>query len=238
MKERTEMKNKNICTRKAAAALICGMLGCLCMGGGDWLMMYGDTAHSGSIYWLTEGVSQIGPLRNALSMAIAFPAIILYGIALFYIGKFITAEKHRKIYHYLTAFGLAPWLCLHLFYVMILFSFAWLNNNGYTEAAMPFSEALFGQFSWIVYISEAIMLPPYIYWFYLVVSGKSSFPRAMAVSNPLIIYVILSAVKSLMPDSPFRIGFTNGLMSESMLIWFVSLLILCAVKKGEYQNNG
>lgn len=200
-------------------------------------MMYSDTAHSGNIYWLTEGVSHIGPFRNALSMAIAFPAIILYGIALFYIGKFITAEKQQKIYHYLTAFGLTPWLCLHLFYVMILFGFAWLNNNGYTEAAMPFSEALFGQFSWIDYISEAIMLPPYIYWFYLVVSEKSSFPRAMAVSNPLIIYVILSAVKSLMPDSPFRIGFTNGLMSESMLIWFASLLILCSVKKWKFDNN-
>jgi hypothetical protein len=23
------------------AALLCGMLGCLCYGGGDWLMMYG-----------------------------------------------------------------------------------------------------------------------------------------------------------------------------------------------------
>lgn len=27
---------------KMTAALICGMLGCLCFGGGDWLMMYGD----------------------------------------------------------------------------------------------------------------------------------------------------------------------------------------------------
>ncbi|MGN0655694.1 MAG: DUF6796 family protein [Ruminiclostridium sp.] len=225
------MKNKNICTQKAAAALICGMLGCLCMGGGDWLMMYGDTAHSGSIYWLTEGVSHIEPWRNALAMAIAFPAIILYGIALFYIGKFISAEKQQKVYHYLTAFGLTPWLCLHLFYVMILFGFAWLNNNGYAEAAIPFSEALIGQFSWIVYISEAIMLPPYVYWFYLMVSGKSCMPKAMAVSNPLIIYVILSSVKSLMPDSPFRIGFTNGLMSESMLIWFGSILVWLISKR-------
>ena len=24
-------------------ALLCGMLGCLCFGGDDWLMIYGDT---------------------------------------------------------------------------------------------------------------------------------------------------------------------------------------------------
>ncbi|MEY8324888.1 hypothetical protein AALB47_13430 [Lachnospiraceae bacterium 54-11] len=41
--------------QKMTAALICGMLGCLCYGGGDWLMMYGDTAHDGSVYWLTRG---------------------------------------------------------------------------------------------------------------------------------------------------------------------------------------
>ena len=33
--------------------------------------------------------------------------------------KFIKEEKERKIYHYLNAFGLTPWMCLHLFYIMI-----------------------------------------------------------------------------------------------------------------------
>lgn len=36
--------------RKIAIALVCGMLGCLCFGSGDWLMLYGDTAHDGSVY--------------------------------------------------------------------------------------------------------------------------------------------------------------------------------------------
>jgi hypothetical protein len=43
---------EEIIMKKMTASLICGMLGCLCYGGGDWLMMYGDTAHDGSVYWL------------------------------------------------------------------------------------------------------------------------------------------------------------------------------------------
>lgn len=35
--------------KKLTAALLCGLLGCLCFGGGDWLMIYGDTAHSGTL---------------------------------------------------------------------------------------------------------------------------------------------------------------------------------------------
>ena len=30
-------------------ALLCVLLGCLCYGGGDWLMMYGDPTHAGGL---------------------------------------------------------------------------------------------------------------------------------------------------------------------------------------------
>lgn len=217
-------EDKNMSDRKKIVALICGMLGCVFMGSGDWLMMYGSTAYHGNLYWLTEGVAQIPAWRNSLSMLVAFPAVILYGIALFATAGFVRQERHKKIYHYLTAFGLTPWLCLHLFYVMILFIFAWLNGNGYEAAALPAAEALFSQLFWVVALSEAFMLPPFLYWFYLQVCGKTVFPKWIAFTNVLVIYGILLLVKTAMPDGAFRIGFTNGLMSESMIIWFGIML--------------
>ena len=63
----TDMEEIIMKKQKMTAALICGMLGCLCYGGGDWLMMYGDTAHDGSVYWLTRGVAQIPAWRNTSS---------------------------------------------------------------------------------------------------------------------------------------------------------------------------
>ena len=210
--------------RKKAAALICGMFGCVFLCSGDWLMMYGNTAYHGQVYWLTEGVAQIPAWRNSLSMLVAFPAVLLYGIALFTTAGFVKQEKNRKIYHYLTAFGLTPWLCLHLFYVMILYVFAWLNGNGYEAVALPAAEALVSHLSWIVVLSEAFMLPPFLYWFYLQVSGRTVYSKWMAFTNVLVIYGILQLVKSFLPDTPFRIGFTNGLMSESMFIWFGIML--------------
>ena len=217
--------------KKIIIPLICGMLGCVLLATGDWLMMYGDVSHSGDIYWLTEGVKAIGADRNATSMLVAFPAIVLYSIALFSIEKLITAKNHRKIYHKLTIISLTPWLCLHLFYVMILFSFAWLSNNGFESAAYPLAEALYSQFSWIVILSEAIMIPPYVYWFYLTIANKSELPKAFCISNPLVIYGVLYIVKTIMPESPFRLGFTNGLMSEAMFLWFGSVLIFGVSKR-------
>lgn len=69
------------------------------------------------------------------------------------------------------------------------------------------------------------MLPPYIFWFWLVAFSKTILPRAMALANPLLFYAALSSVKLCLPEGAFRIGFTNGLMSESMILWFLCLLI-------------
>lgn len=33
-------------------SLLCGILGCFCLGAGDWLMIYGDTTYMGSISWI------------------------------------------------------------------------------------------------------------------------------------------------------------------------------------------
>lgn len=211
-------------TKRMNLSLLCGLLGCLCFGGGDWLMIYGDTAHSGSLYWLTEGAKQIAPWRNTLAMALSFPGIILYGIALFAVEGYITGQKNRRVYHYLTVFGLTPWLALHLFYIMILYLFAWLNGNGYGQAALPAAEALYSHLSWVVIASEALMLPPFLYWAWLLAKGRSVLPRWMAAVNPLTIYAVLSVGKFVLPEGAFRIGFTNGLMSESMIIWFGMLL--------------
>lgn len=210
----------NSTKKRLAPAMLCGLLGCLCYGGGDWLMIYGDPAHAGRLFWLTEGAAAIPAWRNGLAMLLAFPGVVLYGIALFCIGGFIRDARGRKIYHYLNAFGLTPWMCLHLFYIMLLYLYGWLRGNGYADAALPACEALFDHLSWIVWVSEALMLPVFLYWFYLVAAGRTTLPRILALGNVLVFYFALTFVKNMMPDTAFRIGFTNGLMSESMVLFF------------------
>lgn len=214
--------------RNFLLAMLCGGLGCLCFGGGDWLMIYGDTAYQGELYWLTEGAAQIAAWRNGLAMALSFPGIALYAVGLFALAGLVRRERERLRYRALTAFGLTPWLALHLFYIMILYLFAWMRSGEYASAALPACQALYRHLSWIIYASEAIMLPPFLYWAYLAAKGKTLLPRAMAVVNPLVFYVLLYGVKSLLPDGAFRIGFTNGLMSESMILCFLAWAIWTA----------
>ena len=216
--------------KKMIICFILGTVGCLCFGGGDWLMMFGDTAHTSELYWLTQGVTEISPQRNALAMALAFPGIICYGMGLFAMAGFIKDNRERKIYRVLNIFGLTPWLCLHIFYVIFLAIYAYMASNGYAGA----DEVCYGVYSslsWVVPLAEAFMLPPFIYYMYLQLRGKTYFTRLGGFfgANVLVNYGVLYAITMFMPDSPVRLAFTNGLMSESMIILF-AVLIICTAK--------
>lgn len=41
----------------------------------------------------------------------------------------------------------------------------------------------------------------------------------------LLLFAVLKCFSLLLPISAFRLGFTNGLMSESMTLWFSFMLI-------------
>ena len=212
-------------------ALLAGLLGCLCFGGGDWLMMYGDPTSIGKLKWLTIGTAAIPQWRYILAMVLAFPGIVLYGSALFAAQNYITDEKKKKVYHYLNAFGLTPWIALHLIYVVILSLFAWLNNNGFSKDALLICESLFDNYSWLIPVCEGLMLPVFLYWFYLQITGNTIFKKGMAFTNVLVIFGILKGISMMMPESGFRLGFTNGLMSESMIIWFLLVFLEIGAEK-------
>nr|MCR5023350.1 hypothetical protein [Lachnospiraceae bacterium] len=196
-----------------------------------------DPTFQGNIKWLTLGTAAIPQWRYNLAMLLAFPGVILYGAALFAVQEYITDEKKKKVYHYLNAFGLTPWIALHLIYVVILSLFAWLNSNGFSDDALLICESLFNNFAWLIPVSEGIMLPVFIYWFYVQITGNTVFKKGMAFTNVLLIFGILKVISMLMPQSAFRIAFTNGLMSESMIVWFLFVYLEIGRKYGSKDDR-
>lgn len=70
-----------------------------------------------------------------------------------------------------------------------------MNTNGYSDIAMSAGEALYNHFSWIVLVSEAFMLLPFLYWFWLQFTKKTVYPKAFSFTNILIIYAVFYIIK-------------------------------------------
>ena len=104
---------------------------------------------------------------------------------------------------------------------MILSLFSWMNKNGFKEQAIPVCEGLFYQLSWVIIISEIMIIPVFIYWFYLQIKGKTIFPKGYAFTNVIFIYIIMKIIIKFIPNSSFLLGLKCGSMNESMLIWFL-----------------
>ena len=104
---------------------------------------------------------------------------------------------------------------------MILSLFSWMNKNGFKEQAIPVCEGLFYQLSWVIIISEIMIIPVFIYWFYLQIKGKTIFPKGYAFTNVIFIYIIMELIIKFIPNSSFLLGLKCGSMNESMLIWFL-----------------
>lgn len=58
----------------------------------------------------------------------------------------------------------------------------------------------------------------------------------MAFTNVLIIFGILKGISNLLPVSAFRLGFTNGLMSESMILW-LGFMLIWEAKRTDYGRH-
>ena len=67
----------------------------------------------------------------------------------------------------------------------------------------------------------------------LTARGRAIFSRWMALNNPPLIFVVLKGRTMVMQDFPFRLAFTNGLMSESMFLWFTVFLFALWRKTGK-----
>ena len=109
-----------------------------------------------------------------------------------------------------------------------------MNKNGYSSQAIPICEGLYSQLSWFVILCEAIIVPVFIYWFYLQIKGKTIFSKGFAFTNVIFIFIILKTIYKLFPTNAYSLGFLNGLMSESMIIWFGFMLNF--IRKKNIQN--
>ena len=70
---------------KSIIMLLCGILGCICFGCGDRLMIYGDVTHMGSLYWLTSGTAQIpdSPFRLDFTNRLMSKSMIIWFVIVF-----------------------------------------------------------------------------------------------------------------------------------------------------------
>lgn len=198
-----------------------GMLGSFFYGFSDWIMKYGDpTPLSSKSSWFTKGTAEIPGWRYVLAMLLAYPGTIFYIIGLFSFERYILNEKHRMIFHYLNIVNVTPWMALHLIFIVIMYAFHFMMSNGYSDVAIPIAEDLYTHFSWIIPASLLFMFPVFIYYLYLIVTGRTTFRKIMGLAHMIPIIIVQYIIIFMLPDSAIKVGLINACSNQSIFISF------------------
>lgn len=205
--------------------LILGMIGALMFATGDWLMIVGDPRHTPGYFWLSEGVKQIPAWRNTIAMGLGIPGVILCAMALLSLERAVRPGARRMYWRYLTTFSLLPWLTVHSYLSLQLFTYGWMSQNGYEAAALPTGMAVNEHFSWMALVCYGLIMIPFIMWLVLGLSGKLKLPRPMGLVTPVIIVPILVLLRPVVPEGPYKPGYINGEISTSFFLFFLGIFL-------------
>lgn len=205
--------------------VLIGMIGALLLASGDWLMIFGDPATSSHYFWLSEGAKHIAPWRHTLALALGIPGVIFCAIALLTLEIALKAGKERLYWRYMTSYSLLPWLTVHTFIIVQIYTFGWMNQNGFTAAALPTAEAVTKQFSWMTTICFLLISIPFILWLVFGLKGRLRLARWMAFVNPLIFLPILVLLRNIIPASAIKPAYINGEISTSFFLFFFGIFL-------------
>lgn len=212
--------------------LILGMLGALMLAAGDWLMIFGDPAHKGNMFWLSEGVKHIPAWRNTLALALGIPGVIFSAIALLSLEMLVKPGVRRMYWRYLTSYSLLPWLTVHTVLGLQLFTFGWMSRNGHEAATLPLAEAMNAHFFWMALICYLLITVPFILWLVMGLRGKLRVPKPLALVSPVITVPVLVLLRPLIPNGPFRPGYMNGEISTSFFLFFFGIFLYLTLNGG------
>jgi len=207
--------------------LIFGILGCLCLSIGDWLLGFVPTGSigSGTFYFLQEGHgAAYSDLRITLTVTLAAVGAFFLYPGLQCMANIARAEKDRKRLSYLFAMLFAGALMLHFivaFHVLVFTDADSISRADAIRMSASANKVLYPAFciSYVPIYGSVLVL------FILILKKKTWLKPAAAVFSPLIPMGILFVIAQILPSGAFSYGLFTFCMNFGLLVWYAYLLV-------------
>lgn len=213
--------------RKTELALLCGILGSLCFGVGDWLLGYVDPTPIGEniFYFISAGHGagyDAWKIVVTLIMAMVGMCFLIPGMT----GSAEVARKSgtRKLLRYLFALCAVGWIVIHFGVAVNVLVFSIAERAGGRELAISLSYDMNSACLLFLYCAYVFVAAALITLIVLILCGKTRLKWTAALFTPAVPMGIISVVSGLLPASPFAYGLSTFCMNGGLIVWFVYLL--------------
>lgn len=207
--------------------IIFGIIGCLCLGIGDWLLGYVDPTPIGEdiFYFIRAGHGAGYNLsKAAFTLVLAMAGICFLYPGFVHISDIAKDEKTKRSLGY--AFGLCSvgWLALHILVSVNVLVFAQAEKNGGRELAVTLSNRLSSTGMAALFCIFLLIAVPLVKLSIDILRRKTCLKRTAALFSPIVPMAVIFIVAQMLPLSSFSYGLYTFCMNGGMLVWFAYLL--------------
>lgn len=117
------------------------------------------------------------------------------------------------------------WLLIHFTVSCGIYAYAWNMQKGDPSAALALSEDVMRMFQGTQTVADLFAGVPLILLVIFTLRNKTALKKTSLLFTPLLWMALFSALKFVIPASPFSNGVDTFCMNAGMMIWFGYLLV-------------
>ena len=205
---------------------LCGIIGAVCFGIGDWLLGYVDPGIVNESFSVIKAGHGADYDLFKITLTLLFGAI---GVPFLMPGcvkmaDLITEEKKKKTFRFWMALLPVGWLIIHFTVSVFIYAYSWSMQNGMYETAEKLAADIEHMMQPAQIVSYLFIGIPIVLLIVYVLRGKTLLKKRSQFFTPLLWMALLSGLKFIVPATPFSNGIDTFCMNAGLIIWFVYLI--------------
>ena len=205
---------------------LCGIIGAVCFGIGDWLLGYVDPGIVNESFSVIKAGHGAGYDLTKLTITLLFGAI---GVPFLMLGcvkmaDLVTEETRKKTFRFWMTLLPVGWLIIHFTVSISIYVYSWGMQNGTAETAEKLATDILQMMQPAQMVSWFFAGVPLVLLIVYVLRGKTVLMKRSQFFTPLLWMAFLSGLKFIIPASPFSNGIDTFCMNAGLIIWFVYLI--------------
>ncbi|MBQ8161840.1 MAG: hypothetical protein IJ083_14005 [Clostridia bacterium] len=209
---------------------LCGIIGAVCFGIGDWLLGYVDpgiVSESLSVIKSGhgEGYDLIKITITLLLGAIGVPFLMLGSVKM---ADLVSDDRKKKAFRFWMALLPVGWLIIHFTVSFSICVYAWGVQHGMGEMAEQLAADIQHMLRPAQVVSYLFAGIPLVLLIVYVLRGKTSLKTRSQLFTPVLWMALLAGVKFFLPATPLSNGIDTFCMNAGLIIWFGYLLTVKA----------
>ena len=204
-----------------------GLWGCVLFGVGDWLLGYVDPQPVSDVFSVLKAGHGAGYSLWKITLTLLLGAI---GVPFMMAGcmrmaELVKGEKSKNVMKWSMMLLPVGWLLIHFTVSCGIYTYAWNMQKGDTTLALHMAEDIAKMFQSTQIVADLFAAIPLLLLVVFVLRGNSVLPKSSQFFTPLLWMALFSAMKFIVPVTPFSNGIDTFCMNAGMMIWFGYLLV-------------